>query len=175
MLKNKKSATGFTIVELLIVIVVIGILAAITIVAFNGIQNRGYNSAVQSDLRSLATYIERQKVLNGEVYPSTLAVADVKVSRNAYSRGYNNGTSWFNLLYCRNSIDPNAGYALIAESKSGDVFQYSTYSGGLSKASFPIRASATTCVDAGTPTITPGGTVVQWLYANDGWVAGMGV
>ena len=33
-----KSKSGFTIVELLIVIVVIGILAAITIVAYNGIQ-----------------------------------------------------------------------------------------------------------------------------------------
>jgi len=41
MYKNKKS--GFTIVELLIVIVVIGILAAITIVAFNGIQSRSKN------------------------------------------------------------------------------------------------------------------------------------
>jgi len=42
-LKLKKQ-TGFTIVELLIVIVVIGILAAITIVAFNGIQQRGRNT-----------------------------------------------------------------------------------------------------------------------------------
>ena len=36
----KKTKSGFTIVELLIVIVVIGILAAITIVAYNGIQSR---------------------------------------------------------------------------------------------------------------------------------------
>lgn len=33
-----KSRSGFTIVELLIVIVVIGILAAVTIVAYNGVQ-----------------------------------------------------------------------------------------------------------------------------------------
>ena len=39
---------GFTIVELLIVIVVIGILAAITIVAYNGVQNRAKTSAAQS-------------------------------------------------------------------------------------------------------------------------------
>lgn len=39
---------GFTIVELLIVIVVIGILAAITIVAFNGVQNRAKLSSAQA-------------------------------------------------------------------------------------------------------------------------------
>ena len=44
---------GFTIVELLIVIVVIGILAAITIVAYNGIQGRAHDTTVQSDLRNL--------------------------------------------------------------------------------------------------------------------------
>lgn len=43
MLRRKQ--TGFTIVELLIVIVVIGILAAITIVAYNGIQQRARNQA----------------------------------------------------------------------------------------------------------------------------------
>lgn len=44
--KNKQS--GFTIVELLIVIVVIGILAAITIVAYNGIQAKANDSRVKS-------------------------------------------------------------------------------------------------------------------------------
>ncbi len=45
--KQNKQA-GFTIVELLIVIVVIAILAAITIVAYNGIQNRAKTSSAQS-------------------------------------------------------------------------------------------------------------------------------
>ena len=40
-----RKQTGFTIVELLIVIVVIGILAAITIVAYNGVQQRANNTA----------------------------------------------------------------------------------------------------------------------------------
>ncbi len=43
---------GFTIVELLIVIVVIAILATITIVAYNGIQLRGQAAAIASDLRA---------------------------------------------------------------------------------------------------------------------------
>jgi prepilin-type N-terminal cleavage/methylation domain-containing protein len=42
---NLKTSKGFTIVELLIVIVVIAILAAISIVAYTGIQDRARNSA----------------------------------------------------------------------------------------------------------------------------------
>lgn len=48
-----KKQDGFTIVELLIVIVVIGILAAITIVAFNGVQDRARQQSVMSDLQSI--------------------------------------------------------------------------------------------------------------------------
>ena len=44
---------GFTIVELLIVIVVIGVLAAITIVAYNGIQSRARDSARVSDINAI--------------------------------------------------------------------------------------------------------------------------
>ena len=53
MVAMKKSTTGFTIVELLIVIVVIGILAAITIVAFSGIQQRARDSDRKSDISNL--------------------------------------------------------------------------------------------------------------------------
>lgn len=56
-----RGRTGFTIVELLIVIVVIGILAAITIVAFNGIQQRANNTskyqAASNYEKSLQLYV----------------------------------------------------------------------------------------------------------------------
>lgn len=47
-----KTRQGFTIVELLIVIVIIAILAAITVVAFNGIKNRATLSSLQSEWSS---------------------------------------------------------------------------------------------------------------------------
>ncbi len=50
--KNKQQS-GFTIVELLIVIVVIGILAAISIVTYNGIQERSRTATVNSDLKAI--------------------------------------------------------------------------------------------------------------------------
>ena len=49
---------GFTIVELLIVIVVIAILAAITIVAFNGIQERSQVARAQSDMSNMQKLVE---------------------------------------------------------------------------------------------------------------------
>jgi len=57
---------GFTIVELLIVIVVIGILAAITIVAFNGIQQRGRDAQRKSDIASITKALELYYIDNGE-------------------------------------------------------------------------------------------------------------
>lgn len=45
---------GFTIVELLVVIVVIGILAAITIVAYNGVSERAIDSRRKSELGMIA-------------------------------------------------------------------------------------------------------------------------
>jgi type IV pilus assembly protein PilA len=48
-----KNKSGFTIVELLIVIVVIAILAAISIVAYNGIQTRAKTSSAQASINSV--------------------------------------------------------------------------------------------------------------------------
>jgi type II secretion system protein G len=61
---------GFTIVELLIVIVVIGILAAITITAYNGVQARARFAKVQQDLASMQKVLEIYKADVG-TYPST--------------------------------------------------------------------------------------------------------
>lgn len=64
---------GFTIVELLIVIVVIAILAAITIVAYNGIQNRANTSSAQS---AATLAVKKAELYNSDVggYPATSSV-----------------------------------------------------------------------------------------------------
>jgi len=64
-----KKQNGFTIVELLIVIVVIAILAAITIVAYNGIQNRAKASAAQQGASQASKKILAFAVDNTDSYP----------------------------------------------------------------------------------------------------------
>ena len=70
-----KQRRGFTIVELLIVIVVIGILAAITIVAFNGVTQRARVATISSDLEGAAKQLAIDQTLNS-AYPATAAAAN---------------------------------------------------------------------------------------------------
>jgi len=59
---------GFTIVELLIVIVVIAILAVITVVAYNGIQTRARDTERQADINSVGKKLTEFRIING-YYP----------------------------------------------------------------------------------------------------------
>ena len=118
-----KSTRGFTIVELLIVIVVIGILAAIIIVAYNGIQNRTYDTAIQSDLSNLAKKMELYNANYG-TYPADIALIpglDSGIYKLSLSKqAYDTTNVALNAFYC--SVSPNASYALLATSKSGKRF-----------------------------------------------------
>jgi prepilin-type N-terminal cleavage/methylation domain-containing protein len=72
MTKLRKNHSGFTIVELLVVIVVIGILAAITIVAYTGVSQRAIVSSLQSDLSNASTSIKLFQIDNTN-YPNTIS------------------------------------------------------------------------------------------------------
>ena len=67
-IQSIKQNKGFTIVELLIVIVVIGILAAITIVAYNGITARANNTAAISAVNQSVKAVQAYIAANG-TYP----------------------------------------------------------------------------------------------------------
>jgi prepilin-type N-terminal cleavage/methylation domain-containing protein len=66
---QKTAQKGFTIVELLIVIVVIGILAALVITTYNGIQQKGRNTERTTDLKAVQGQLEAYYASNGR-YPA---------------------------------------------------------------------------------------------------------
>ncbi len=82
---NKKLNRGFTIVELLIVIVVIGILAALVIVTYNGIQQKARDTERKTDINAIASHLEAYNAQNGR-YP-TLANANDSAFRQANMQG----------------------------------------------------------------------------------------
>lgn len=91
---TQRRRQGFTIVELLIVIVVIGILAAITIVAFNGVQKKAQASAAQSAVSQANKKVLAYAAQNSDNYPSSLAEAGMEtVGSSTYQYSVDNTAS----------------------------------------------------------------------------------
>lgn len=99
---------GFTIVELLIVIVVIGVLAAITIVAYNGIQNRADRALLQSGLSNTSKQLEAHRAELGR-YPVSIDSCPVPVSGSICVKSTSND---FNYVV----TSDGSGYQLVASS-----------------------------------------------------------
>jgi len=116
----KQKQPGFTIVELLIVIVVIGILAAITIVAYNGIQSRAKIAASQSAVASAAKTLEQYKVNNiqangGELYPTDLTAAlatGIKASSGGTYTNYIANNTISPAYYCLTETNGTTSYSV---------------------------------------------------------------
>ena len=73
---DNKQDKGFTLVELLIVIVILGILATVTVFAVRGITERGQENACDVELRALDTAVEAYYVDNDQVFPTSLAALE---------------------------------------------------------------------------------------------------
>jgi general secretion pathway protein G len=70
MAKQKRS--GFTLVELLIVVIILGILAAVVIPQFSSASMEARESALMTDLHALRNAIDLYRVQHNDVYPGTI-------------------------------------------------------------------------------------------------------
>lgn len=107
----KRRNSGFTIVELLIVIVVIAILATITIVAFSGVAGSAKEASLRSDLRNNAQKLAESFSLQG-AYPPTQTDAAIQASEGntlSYRANSTNG-------YCLQATNGNLSFYITGKS-----------------------------------------------------------
>lgn len=156
----KKGTSGFTIVELLIVIVVIAILAAISVVAYDGIQNRANDTAVQTDIRNFANKVMEFNAINGRnpagsgSQTAVEGIPSFKLARDSYA------TNVHNFYYC----EAAGKFAVGAVSKSGNRYYYSSDQ-GLGTYSGSWGGGSTNCPGMG---IASGYTFTYTYYLNNG-------
>lgn len=161
--------SGFTIVELLVVIVVIAILASITLVAYTSIRGRAHDAAVKSDLSQISKKFMVYSLDNGAIPmgSSQLASLNLELSKDSYSRGYYNGSSWYNVVSCWPNGGDQTKFAIIAESKSGNVFE--AKNGMIKQVDYELVGSTTVCASAGAPIVSS--STRDWFYGGDNWLS----
>ena len=135
---------GFTIVELLIVIVVIGILAVISFVAYSGIQQSAIESTIKSDLKKAATQLELEKTKT-DVYPNPSLPTTVKPSGANSFQYTSDGTS-----YCLTAKSTSAKVKVYHISNTSTITEgactgHSSMSGPDINGSFLQDITAATC------------------------------
>lgn len=118
---------GFTIVELLVVIVVIGILAAITILSFGGINRRARIASLQSDLKNAATQLGIDYTNSGDVYPSQIIDAN---SGKGLSKSSDT-------IYQYNTTDSEYCIAASSQADGTLIYHYSPQEGTITSGGCP--------------------------------------
>jgi prepilin-type N-terminal cleavage/methylation domain-containing protein len=117
--KMKRNNKGFTLIELMIVVAIIGILAAIAIPQFSSYRQRAQDSAAKSTLKNMATAQEDYYV-QYETYTN--------VPGNLASSGY---TPDPNVTVTPQAADADSWSAIASHNNSTNTFTYSSGQGGL--------------------------------------------
>lgn len=156
----RKSTSGFTIVELIIIIVVVGVLAGITVVSYNGVKVRAQNADRITELKAWEKAFVQYKATNNGKYP---AMAD---------GGYCLGTGFPNQK-CRDYTTSGAS-AYLESNSTALMTALKTYDPPISGSRSPVNGtvgpyavytSATIelmAVLEGDPSVCPSGTQFAW-------------
>lgn len=168
-----RNTKGFTLVELLIVIVVIAILAAISIVAYNGIQDRARKAAQQAALtqteKSIMTW-SAQELGESPLISGTLIALQEGVGSTSLSKPLVNAqnVTMYGVWDITNSDGAWAAPAGLAPAPAGSRFYFQSANSGASGMGFRIDTSAQANVSSaqgGVRSNTPK-RVIGWIQAS---------
>lgn len=129
---------GFTIVELLVVIVVIGILASITIISYSGVSKKAIEASIQSDIANAAKQLKVFQATDpNEYYPATINCALPDSATNKCIKS----SSGLTFVYSpQNGTNPRT-FTLDA-TKSGLTYRITNDSSPVSITILPVTAIA---------------------------------
>lgn len=123
--RKESSESGFTLIEILVVILIIGILSAIAIPVFLNQRKAANESAIRSDLRNLAIAVEDHFKDNpNDITVEFSDIPDYRPSKAVVIALRGNANTW-----CAVATHPNSNY-----NTTGDVTKALTYdnaNGGL--------------------------------------------
>ena len=149
--KHQENEEGFTLIELMVVVLIIAILLAIAIPTFLGARNRSNDRAAQSSLRNGLTvakvlFTENQDYLNAT--PGSLAAEEPSLTFQAAA------SSSFKVVSVDATAVTGAEFGAAALSKSGDCFLIRDISGVGGGTRYGVQSPSTACTGTAALSVT---------------------
>jgi prepilin-type N-terminal cleavage/methylation domain-containing protein len=148
---------GFTIVELLVVIVVVGILATVSIVAYSNMQQRSRTAARVMAIRTIQRGLESYRTIHGH-YPPDIDIGTnqpagfTPIYGNAYEYSVATDDSWMRVLRQSGSLNNSV---LDPINNNNHHFVYISYSTGTGSCREPFYMLASQGWEGGYASMPP--------------------